>query len=171
MVAAATDQGLCLLEFADRPELERELHFLRKHLAAESVADSEHKILRQIQTELREFFAGQRRVFETRLHQPFIGTEFQQSIWTALREIPCGETRTYKQLAEMIRKPTAVRAVGAANGANRMAVIVPCHRVIGSDGSLTGYAGGLERKKRLLELEGLVIDSPGADASQPGLGF
>ena len=81
------------------------------------------------------------------------GTDFQQSVWQALRAIPHGQTRTYGQLAESIGRPTAVRAVGLANGANAIAVIVPCHRVIGRDGTLTGYAGGLERKQCLLERE------------------
>jgi len=102
--------------------------------------------------QLDEYFSGQRRRFDLPLAPR--GTAFQQAVWRALLEIPFGETRSYRQQAERIGRPTAIRAVGTANGANPLAVIVPCHRVIGSDGSLTGYAGGLARKALLLELEG-----------------
>lgn len=101
--------------------------------------------------QLTEYFAGERKTFTLELDPP--GTEFQRSVWTELREIPYGETISYKQLAERIRKPKAVRAVGAANGANPIPIIIPCHRVIGHDGGLTGFGGGLPLKKRLLELE------------------
>lgn len=105
--------------------------------------------------QLDEYFGGQRRRFDLPLAPR--GTAFQQAVWRALLEIPFGETRTYRQQAERIGRPTAIRAVGTANGANPLAVIVPCHRVIGSDGSLTGYAGGLARKALLLELEGASL--------------
>ena len=101
--------------------------------------------------QLTEYFAGERKTFTLELDPP--GTEFQRSVWAELREIPYGETISYKQLAERIRKPKAVRAVGAANGANPIPIIIPCHRVIGHDGGLTGFGGGLPLKKRLLELE------------------
>ncbi len=105
--------------------------------------------------QLDEYFGGQRRRFDLPLAPR--GTAFQQAVWRALLEIPFGETRSYRQQAERIGRPTAIRAVGTANGANPLAVIVPCHRVIGSDGSLTGYAGGLARKALLLELEGASL--------------
>lgn len=105
--------------------------------------------------QLDEYFGGQRRRFDLPLAPR--GTAFQQAVWRALLEIPFGETCTYRQQAERIGRPTAIRAVGTANGANPLAVIVPCHRVIGSDGSLTGYAGGLARKALLLELEGASL--------------
>jgi methylated-DNA-[protein]-cysteine S-methyltransferase len=105
--------------------------------------------------QLDEYFNGRRRRFELPLAPK--GTVFQQAVWQALLEIPFGETRTYRRQAEIIGRPGAVRAVGSANGANPLAVIVPCHRVIGSDGSLTGYAGGLARKSLLLELEGVRL--------------
>lgn len=105
--------------------------------------------------QLDEYFGGQRRRFDLPLVPR--GTAFQQAVWRALLEIPFGETRSYRQQAERIGRPTAIRAVGTANGANPLAVIVPCHRVIGSDGSLTGYAGGLARKALLLELEGASL--------------
>ncbi len=162
MVAVAADEGLCLLEFADRPELAAELAFFKRRLDCE-ITDGKsadrpatHPVLQAIAEDLREYFTGKRRKFTTPIRRPLLGTEFQQSIWDALVQIPYGETRSYGELARSIGKASAVRAVGAANGANRMAIIFPCHRVIGGDGSLTGYAGGIERKRRLLELEGAL---------------
>ena len=102
--------------------------------------------------ELRSYFAGNLRVFSVPLDLQ--GTEFQLRVWNHLSQIPYGETRSYGQVAEAIGRPKAVRAVGAANGSNPVAIIVPCHRVIGANGKLTGYGGGLPLKKRLLELEG-----------------
>jgi methylated-DNA-[protein]-cysteine S-methyltransferase len=101
--------------------------------------------------QLKAYFAGQRTSFELPLD--LVGTDFQKKVWMALREIPYGETISYKELAGAIGRPTAVRAVGAANGANPIPIIIPCHRVIGNDGSLTGFGGGLPLKKKLLELE------------------
>jgi methylated-DNA-[protein]-cysteine S-methyltransferase len=101
--------------------------------------------------ELREYFAGERTEFEVPVEME--GTAFQRTVWSALRAIPYGETRSYGELARSIGSPSAVRAVGLANGRNPIAVIVPCHRVIGADGTLTGYGGGLERKRTLLDLE------------------
>jgi methylated-DNA-[protein]-cysteine S-methyltransferase len=105
--------------------------------------------------QLDEYFAGRRRQFELRLAPQ--GTPFQQAVWQALLSIPFGHTSCYSALAEQIERPKAVRAVGAANGANPISVIIPCHRVIGRDGSLTGYAGGLPRKALLLQLEGAQL--------------
>lgn len=104
-----------------------------------------------VSDQLGEYFAGVRRDFDLCLRAK--GTTFQREVWEALRSIPYGDTRTYGQIAELISKPNAVRAVGAANGANPIAIVVPCHRVIGAKGSLTGFAGGLERKAKLLEME------------------
>jgi methylated-DNA-[protein]-cysteine S-methyltransferase len=108
-----------------------------------------------VATQLREYFAGERREFDLELAPR--GTEFQLQVWEALREIPWGETRSYGELASAIGRPAASRAVGAANGANPIPIVVPCHRVIGSNGSLTGYGGGLERKQTLLEIEGIEV--------------
>ena len=108
--------------------------------------------LDDVARQLDEYFANKRERFELRLAAK--GTEFQRAVWRALVEIPYGTTTSYAELAKTIGRPTAIRAVGTANGANPIAVIVPCHRVIGSNGSLTGFAGGLERKQLLLELEG-----------------
>ena len=108
-------------------------------------------LLREAAAQLREYFTGARRAFTLPLAP--VGTEFQQRVWKALRTIPCGETRTYKQIAEQIGRNRAYRAVGMANNRNPIAILIPCHRVIGHDGRLTGYAGGLGIKERLLDLE------------------
>jgi methylated-DNA-[protein]-cysteine S-methyltransferase len=113
---------------------------------------------------IRSYFAGDLKAID-RLPVATAGTEFQREVWRALREIPCGETTTYGKLAERIGRPAAVRAVGMANGANPIGVVVPCHRVIGANGSLTGYGGGMERKRWLLEHEGVSIDN----SRDPGL--
>jgi AraC family transcriptional regulator of adaptative response/methylated-DNA-[protein]-cysteine methyltransferase len=106
----------------------------------------------QVAEELVEFFAGKRSTFDVPLAQNY-GTSFQREVWEALRKIPAGETRSYGQLAAEIGRPTAMRPVASANGANQIALVIPCHRVIGADGTLTGYAGGLWRKQKLIEIE------------------
>lgn len=111
-----------------------------------------HPLLLKAEQQLNEYFAGRRTAFDLELD--FVGTEFQKQVWAALLAIPFGETRSYGQLAASIGKPTAVRAVGAANGRNPISIIAPCHRVIGSNGDLTGFAGGLGNKRFLLALEG-----------------
>jgi len=110
--------------------------------------------------QLDEYFSGRRKHFEVRLAPR--GTAFQQAVWQALQAIPFGQTACYSGLAEQIGRPKAVRAVGAANGANPVSIIIPCHRVIGRDGSLTGYAGGLPRKALLLKLEGAQLHEQAA---------
>jgi methylated-DNA-[protein]-cysteine S-methyltransferase len=114
--------------------------------------DTQHPVLKETERQLLEYFAGQRRRFELELD--FAGTDFQVRVWQALLTIPFGETRSYRDIAVQIGQPTAVRAVGAANGRNPISIIAPCHRVIGSSGSLTGFAGGLAAKQLLLSLEG-----------------
>lgn len=151
MFVCATDQGICLLEFVDRRMLETEFHDLQKRLQAPIlIGENEHIV--QLKRELKEYFNGERQQFEVALHTP--GTDFQNSVWQLLTTIPYGETRSYLKQAESLGNAKAVRAVATANGCNRIAIVIPCHRVIGSDGSLTGYAGGLERKRWLLEHEG-----------------
>ena len=135
----ATKSGLTALEF-------------RPSAAETGERNDSNPLLIQAAGELRDYFAGSLRVFRTPLDMR--GTDFQLSVWRQLLTIPYGETRSYAQIAETIGKAKAVRAVGAANGSNPIAIIVPCHRVIGSGGRLTGYGGGLPLKKRLLELEG-----------------
>jgi methylated-DNA-[protein]-cysteine S-methyltransferase len=122
---------------------------LRLDIAAE---DENHPILLKAQRQLEEYFAGKRKRFDLKLD--FAGTDFQKKVWTALLTIPFGETRTYAEIAKQIGRPRAVRAVGAANGQNPISIVAPCHRVIGSTGSLTGFAGGLKAKAHLLSLEG-----------------
>lgn len=150
MFACATERGLCLLEFTDRRMVESEFKDLCKRLKA-VILPGENGHLDLAQREIAEYFDGKRREFTVSLDTP--GTEFQQMAWQALQDIKFGETRSYKQQAEFIGRPKAVRAVGTANGMNRISIIVPCHRVIGSDGNLTGYGGGLARKQYLLALE------------------
>lgn len=106
--------------------------------------------------QLREYFSGQRKQFE--LPYELRGTEFQKKVWAALEAIPYGQTRSYREIAQAVGNPKAVRAVGAANGKNPMWIVVPCHRVIGADGGLTGYAGGVELKRVLLELEQWTVN-------------
>jgi len=113
--------------------------------------DPDHPVLAETERQLGEYFAGRRRRFDLTLD--FAGTDFQQQVWRALLAIPYGETRSYSDIARQIGAPDAVRAVGAANGRNPISIIAPCHRVIGANGSLTGFAGGIEIKRRLLALE------------------
>jgi AraC family transcriptional regulator of adaptative response/methylated-DNA-[protein]-cysteine methyltransferase len=150
MYACASSKGICLLEFTDRRMLETEFKDLRKRLQA-VVLPGDNPHLDHVQSEIQEYFSGKRKKFTVPLHTP--GTEFQKSVWRSLMDIPYGETRSYAQQAALLGKPTAIRAVGSANGHNRISIIIPCHRVIGSDGNLTGYGGGLHRKKWLLDFE------------------
>jgi AraC family transcriptional regulator of adaptative response/methylated-DNA-[protein]-cysteine methyltransferase len=155
MIAAAEDRGLVLLEFLDRPALPKELDELRDqhgYLAS----PGEHAHVAALRPQLAAYFTGDQRGFDVPLHLP--GSAFECAVWSALREIPRGETRSYGELAQALGRPDAARAVGAANGRNRVAILVPCHRVIGQDGRLTGYGGGLRRKQKLLEIEGVSIE-------------
>lgn len=113
--------------------------------------DKNHPLLLQVERQLGDYFAGKLKIFSVKLD--FTGTEFQKQVWAALLTIPFGETRSYAEIAEQIGNPKAVRAVGAANGKNPISIIAPCHRVIGKNGKLTGFAGGLEAKSCLLDLE------------------
>ncbi|MFW2160125.1 methylated-DNA--[protein]-cysteine S-methyltransferase [Acinetobacter beijerinckii] len=118
---------------------------------SELVEDRQHPMLHQVKQQLEQYFAGQRQQFDLPLD--FQGTDFQQQVWQALLTIPYGETRSYKEIAVQIGNEKAVRAVGAANGKNPISIIAPCHRVIGSSGTLVGFAGGLDKKQILLSLE------------------
>ncbi|MGB5973135.1 MAG: methylated-DNA--[protein]-cysteine S-methyltransferase [Nodosilinea sp.] len=150
MVAGAVDEGLCLLEYSDRSSLERTYTTLRQRFGS-AILPVSHPHLTALKAELEEYFAGDRTTFSVPL--ALDGTPFQKIVWQALQRIPHGETIAYDQLAQRIGQPTATRAVARANGTNRISIVVPCHRVIGKDGSLTGYGGGLWRKRLLLELE------------------
>jgi len=149
LVTGATADGVCLLEFSDRRMLEAQLESVRRRLGP--VLPGAHPLLDQLRSELAEYFAGTRREFTVPLVYP--GTPFQVKVWDALREIPYGETYSYEKLAWAVGAPGAQRAVGHANGQNRLAILIPCHRVVNKDGKLGGYGGGLWRKQLLLELE------------------
>jgi AraC family transcriptional regulator of adaptative response/methylated-DNA-[protein]-cysteine methyltransferase len=150
MIAAATNRGVCLLEFTDRRMLEAQLDTLGRRLKLPLVP-GEHPLLGQLERELAEYFAGSRRSFEVPLHVS--GSPFQERVWQELLKIPYGETRSYQDVARKTGSPDAVRAVGTANGMNRIAIVIPCHRVVNKGGKLGGYGGGLWRKQRLLGLE------------------
>ncbi len=150
VLAAATLQGLCLLEYDNPKRQEKELTDLCTRLKA-VILPGENPHLIQVQQELKEYFKGARTKFDLPLDTP--GTGFRQSVWQILQEIPYGETWSYQQQANLLGNPKAVRAVASANGHNRISIIIPCHRVIGSDGMLTGYGGGLHRKQWLLDFE------------------
>jgi len=154
MVAGVYGGGLCLLEFADRRALETEIQDLQKRFGVEALP-GRSPLHDEIQRQLSGYFEGTRTAFDLPLLYP--GSDFQRSVWEALLAIPYGSTRSYGAQASSLGRPEAVRAVARANGQNRIAIVIPCHRVIGSDGSLTGYAGGLERKRFLLELEARAL--------------
>jgi methylated-DNA-[protein]-cysteine S-methyltransferase len=153
LTLVATDDGLAAILWEnDRP------HRVPLHLRAE---DQHHPVLVETERQLEEYFEGRRQTFELPLDVS--GTPFQRSVWKALMTIPFGETRSYGQIATQIGRPRAVRAVGAANGRNPVSIVTPCHRVVGSTGALTGFAGGIAVKARLLALEGgkTIADLPG----------
>ena len=150
MLAAATDDALLMLEFVDRRMLPTQVRRIRLRLDAVFVPDT-NAVIEQTARALSAYFDGALRSFDLPAHP--LGTPFQTDVWRALGEIPYGGTRSYADLARRVGRPAAVRAVGRANGMNALAIVVPCHRVVGADGRLVGYGGGLWRKQRLLELE------------------
>ena len=150
MIAGATDDGICLLEFSDRRMLEAQLQRLGK-LLRQPMIPGEHRYLAQLREELTSYFAGALQTFTVPL--VYRGTPFEERVWRELTRIPYGETISYAQLAERVSSPGAQRAVGRANGMNRIAIVIPCHRVVNADGKLGGYGGGLWRKNWLLNLE------------------
>lgn len=150
MCAVVDGDALVMLEFADPERLQPQMDGLVERSFG-SIREGEHPLHSVVAGQLNEFFAGSRQEFDLPLK--LVGTEFQKRVWELLLTIPFGQTRSYGDLARELGDPDLTRAVGMANGANRIAIVVPCHRVIGADGSLTGYGGGLWRKKRLLELE------------------
>ncbi len=154
MIAAATDEGVCLLEFSDRRMLPTQIARLQKLLNAK-FAPGRNPHLARLEAELERYFAGTLREFTVPLVVP--GTEFQRAVWAALQRVPSGETRSYEWLARELGRPSAVRAVGHANGDNRIGIVIPCHRIVGKDGRLVGYGGGLWRKEALLTLERAAV--------------
>ncbi len=149
MIAMAEERGIVLLEFVDRPALVDELAELRR-LGYRPLPGS-HSHLEQLAEELTAYFAGNLQQFTVPVHM--LGTPFEMAVWAALRDLSYGETCSYGEIAEQLGRPRASRAVGRANGRNWISIVVPCHRVLGADGSLTGYGGGKARKEYLLRLE------------------
>ena len=149
MIAGATDRGLCLLEFIHRKTFADQLARLERYVG--TPAEGSHPLLAELEGQLGEYFGGGRREFDLPLF--LAGTDFQERVWRALLQIPYGATISYAELARRVGSRGGSRAVGSANGANRIAIVVPCHRVIQANGDLGGYGGGLGRKRKLLDLE------------------
>ena len=154
MISCADENGICLLEFSDETSLEKEIEEISKHLKAK-IGEEENPHFKILEKELSEYFDGKRTDFSVPLS--VFGTDFQKSVWEILQKIPYGETWSYRQQAEILGDAKKVRAVANANGLNKICVLIPCHRVIGSNGTLTGYAGGIWRKQKLLELEKAIL--------------
>lgn len=150
LIAAANDRGICLLEFTDRRMLEMQFRTLKKLFSC-AIVPGENAHLNKLQKELEKYFAGDLKQFSVPLVYP--GTPFQERVWNQLLRIPYGETCSYEDLARRVGSAGAQRAVGHANGLNRIAIVIPCHRVVNKDGKLGGYGGGLWRKQYLLDLE------------------
>jgi AraC family transcriptional regulator of adaptative response/methylated-DNA-[protein]-cysteine methyltransferase len=150
MTAAATKEGICFLAFTDRKIMDEAFKGL-SYIFNTGIKRGGNKHLRALRKQLKEYFRGKRKEFSLSLITP--GTDFQQTVWNHLKKIPYGSTISYLEQAEQLENKKAARAVASANGANRVAIIIPCHRVIGSDGTLIGYGGGLERKKWLIDHE------------------
>ena len=150
MAAAATDDGVCLLEYTDPRRLEAQVAGLRRRIAPE-INHGDHPHLATLRDQLARYFAGTLRQFTVPLVAR--GTPFEESVWQALLRIPYGQTRSYSDIARELGSREGQRAVGRANGLNRIAIVIPCHRVVNQDGGLGGYGGGLWRKERLLDLE------------------
>ena len=179
MIAVASEKGICLLDFADNKLLDKNISQLKKYFKADLIYSLNNPLI-NLKVQLEEYFKGERTDFDISLgfdlphlssmrgslleflpkqsrrggiSLDLVGTEFQKKVWISLLNIPYGQTISYTKQAENLGIPTAVRAVANANGKNKISIILPCHRVIGSDGRLTGYAGGIWRKKKLLEME------------------
>jgi len=157
MIAGAMQGKLVFVEFAEAPTLGRRLERLAD-LSGCVFKEDGGPVLENIREEMTAYFAGAIRTFRTPVH--LLGSPFQKSVWHALESVPYGATVSYGSLADRLGCPGAVRAVARANASNRLAVVIPCHRVIGRNGKLTGYAGGLERKRRLLDLEAGIVGRP-----------
>jgi len=150
MRAAATDEGICLFDFEYRRSIDTIMKRIETTLG-DTFTEAEHPHFATLKQEIGEYFTGIRKTFDVPLH--LVGTAFQKSVWQGLLQIPYGDTRSYKQQSIFLGNEKAIRAVAGANGENGIAIIVPCHRVIGENGSLVGYGGGLQRKKWLLDHE------------------
>lgn len=160
LFACADNKGVCLLEFPDSKGLDKELKEISKTLQGE-IVKGENEHLKLLERELNEYFQGKRKSFSVLLNT--VGTDFQKQVWESLLKIPYGTTTSYQKQANLLGRPKAVRAVANANGQNKISILIPCHRVIGSNGTLTGYGGGLLRKQKLLEIEGVLLGFPSGD--------
>ncbi|MDU1904868.1 MAG: methylated-DNA--[protein]-cysteine S-methyltransferase [Dysgonomonas sp.] len=150
MIACATQNGVCLLEFDNRKDLNKQLERIKETLDSEPT-EKDNAHLSKLEAELADYFQGNLKEFTVSLDM--VGTDFQKQVWNELLKIPYGKTVSYQQQANSLGNPKSVRAVANANGMNKIAIIIPCHRVIGTNGTLTGYAGGLDKKRWLLNLE------------------
>ncbi|HEV8537426.1 MAG TPA: methylated-DNA--[protein]-cysteine S-methyltransferase [Bacteroidota bacterium] len=150
LIAAATSEGICLLEFTERRMLEAQFASLRRHFKS-AVVPGENEHIKLLKEELKQYFEGTLKTFSVKLIYP--ATPFQQKVWNELIKIPFGKTVSYEDIARRIGSLKACRAVGTANGLNRIAIVIPCHRVVNKNGELGGYGGGLWRKRKLLDLE------------------
>lgn len=163
LILASLGNELCLCDWRGMPCAERNLQRIKRAILADFRMD-DSPVLEHTRRQLDEYFAGNRKVFEIPLRP--VGTDFQLQVWKTLQEIPYGETRTYGEIAQAIGNPKSVRAIAQAIGANGIDILIPCHRVIGSNHSLTGYTGGLDKKRFLLELEGILAKKGCLNCSQ-----
>ena len=154
MIACADENGISMLEFSERKSLNKELEEISKYFKA-NIIQGENPHFKTLEKELNDYFEGKIQEFTVPLSP--VGTDFQKKVWEVLRTIPYGTTLSYQQQADILGNPKAVRAVANANGLNKISIIIPCHRVIGSNGTLTGYGGGIWRKQKLLELEKAIL--------------
>ena len=150
MRMGATGEGICLFDFQYRRSIDAIMNRIQKH-SGDRCAEGDHPLFDLLEQQIGAYFAGSLQVFDLPLH--LLGTPFQKTVWLGLMQIPYGTTRSYKQQSMFLGNEKAIRAVAGANGENGIAIIVPCHRVIGENGSLIGYGGGLQRKQWLLEHE------------------
>lgn len=150
MFCAATSKGVCLLSFFKEKNLEKQIEKVQKFFNCEAIP-AHNKYFECLQKELDEYFEGKRIDFTVPLQ--LVGTPFQQDVWKILMKIPYGDTISYKEEAQLLKNPKAVRAVGTANGKNMISILIPCHRIIQSNGALGGYTGGTDKKQSLLQLE------------------
>jgi AraC family transcriptional regulator, regulatory protein of adaptative response / methylated-DNA-[protein]-cysteine methyltransferase len=150
MFAVASEDGICMFEFIYRKLFLSGIEIISNELKA-NIIFGESALIEELEKQINEYFQGKLKKFDLKLN--IIGTDFQKKVWNELIQIPYGETRSYKQQSLNLNNPLAIRAVASANGKNRIAIIIPCHRVIGENGNLTGYGGGIANKRFLLELE------------------
>lgn len=156
MIVGATDDGLCLLEFEDKDRLKKHFQHFDRYLKEYDTKKGDHPIINETREQLNDYFNLKRKSFDIPLH--LIGTPFQLSVWKKLQTIPFGRARSYKEQAIALGNLKAIRAVAKTNGDNKIAIVIPCHRIVGSNNTLVGYGGGLWRKEFLLNLENAQLN-------------